>query len=83
MRSWLKVCHPAGACNILADHSALCLARTRHVLCAGPNLKFVGKLVLGIVLPISLLAIGAAAIFAFLFFKYKRRYAVSFVCPLQ
>ncbi|CAK0785070.1 hypothetical protein CVIRNUC_008276 [Coccomyxa viridis] len=44
---------------------------------AGPNLKFVGKLVLGIVLPISLLAIGAAAIFAFLFFKYKRRYAES------
>ncbi len=53
------------------------------MLCAGPNLKFVGKLVLGIVLPISLLAIGAAAIFAFLFFKYKRRYAVSFVCLLQ
>ena len=53
------------------------------MLCAGPNLKFVGKLVLGIVLPISLLAIAAAATFAFLFFKYKRRYAVSLACLLQ
>lgn len=40
-------------------------------------LKQVGKLVLGIVLPISLVAIAAAIIFAVLFFKYKRRYAVS------
>ena len=32
---------------------------------------------LGIVLPVSLLAIALAATFAYLFFKYKRRYAVS------
>ena len=44
-------------------------------------MKFAGKLVLGIVLPISLLAIAAAAVFAYLFFKYKRRYAVSFPMP--
>ncbi len=44
-------------------------------------MKFAGKLVLGIVLPISLLAIAAAAVFAYLFFKYKRRYAVSFLMP--
>jgi len=45
-------------------------------------MKFAGKLVLGIVLPISLLAIAAAAVFAYLFFKYKRRYAVSFTNAL-
>lgn len=41
------------------------------------NLKLVGKIVLGVVLPVSLLAIALAATFAYLFFKYKRRYAVS------
>ncbi len=43
----------------------------------GANFKFVGKLVLGIVLPVSILAIALAATFAYLFVKYKRRYAVS------
>ncbi len=33
---------------------------------------------LGVVFPVSLLAIVAAVTFAFLFFKYKRRYAVGF-----
>ena len=47
--------------------------------CAGTaQLKLVGKVVLGVVLPVSLLAIALAATFAYLFFKYKRRYAVSF-----
>jgi hypothetical protein len=40
--------------------------------------KLGGKIVLGVVFPLSLLAIVAAATFAYLFFKYKRRYAVGF-----
>lgn len=33
---------------------------------------------LGVVLPVSLLAIAAATTFAYLFFKYKQRYTVGF-----
>ena len=36
---------------------------------------------LGVVFPLSVLAIVAAVTFAYLYFKYKRRYAVGFWSP--
>lgn len=56
--------------------AAVCKIVNEDCDCAGA-LKLGGKIVLGVVFPVSLLAIVAAVTFAYLFFKYKRRYAVG------
>ena len=71
-------------CCYLQQDSSTGLSYRRVRSHAGAsNLKFVGKLVLGIVLPVSLLAIVLAATFAYLFVKYKRRYAVILLSDLS
>ena len=59
------------------EPATVCRTVNGDCYCAGA-FKLGGKIVLGVVFPVSLLAIVAAVTFAYLFFKYKRRYAVGF-----